>query len=98
MTGKDKIQYLLITYLLNHGSIDLKLPDGVDLEIGITQETKHGLKKKDDYCWVMASRNARSMILDSYNLGLKFAEDNSIVCEDKAVDKNGNPVKSLSVF
>jgi hypothetical protein len=82
MTRKDKIQYLLITYLLNHGAIELQLPDGIELEIGITQEGKHGICKEKDYCWVVTSRGDRQAALDSYNLGLSFEEDNNIIFID----------------
>ena len=38
MNKKNKIQQLLITHLLEEGSIELKLPDGMVLELGITKE------------------------------------------------------------
>lgn len=88
MTGKDKIQHALITYLLNNGSISLNLPDKVELEIGITQEGKHGTIKSDNYCWVVTSRGDKSVELDSYNLGLNFSNDKDIIMfEDKEEDR-----------
>ena len=87
MTGRDKIQYLLISYLMHHGSISLKLPDGVNLEIGITQEGKHGQIKSQDYCWVITSREDKSVALDSYNLGLNFIGENRIIMVDDEEDE-----------
>lgn len=83
MTRKDKIQYLLISYLLKHGSIKLQLPDGVDLEIGITQEGHDGEQfKNQEYCWVTTRREDRFVELDSYNLGLNFLDGGSIILID----------------
>lgn len=97
--SKNKIQSLLVSHLLKHGQIELLLPDGVTLEIGITQEGKDGeIVKKDDYCWVITSRDERSTSIDSYNLGLKFHDDaNILVLEDSFTDHNGEPVRRLDV-
>lgn len=97
--SKNKIQSLLVSHLLKHGQIELLLPDGVTLEIGITQEGKDGeIVKKDDYCWVITSRDDRSTSIDSYNLGLKFQDkDNILVLEDSFTDQNGEPVRRLDV-
>jgi hypothetical protein len=84
MTRKDKIQHLLISYLLKHGSIELKLPDGIDLEIGITQEDKYGsLIKEKDYCWVVTKRCGKLVEIDSYNLGLNFLDEGGIILIDE---------------
>lgn len=72
VSNKSKIQSLLITYLQKFGSIDLRLPDGVALQIGITQESKHGEVKNDDYCWVLTSRDDRSTMLDRYSMRMLF--------------------------
>jgi hypothetical protein len=98
MNAKDKIQHLLITHLLEHGDIELKLPSGVVLEIGITQEDKNGdLVKEDNYCWVITSHHDKEISLDSFNLGLKFSDDGSIIMLDSALDKNGRSIKSVNV-
>ena len=78
-----KLQYLIISELLASGSVEIALPDGITLEIGITQNDDSGAPKKaDDYCYVVATRRDRSTILDSYNLGLQFVpEKDTIVCE-----------------
>jgi len=98
--SKNKIQSLLVSHLLKHGQIELLLPDGVILEIGITQEGKDGeIVKKDDYCWVITSRNDRSANIDSYNLGLRFNDgENILVLEDSFTDKNGEPVRRVDVI
>jgi|SRR5262252_4760716 len=95
----NKIQALLINHLNRHGHIELILPDGVVLEIGVNQENDKGdIIITDDYCWVVASRKDRSAILDAYNLGLRFASDSrTIVFEDRYIDQNGDEVRRLDV-
>ena len=95
-----KLQYLIITQLLEQGNVSLMLPDGITLEIGITQEDKYGdLKKVDDYCYVVAtSKDGRSAMIDSFNLGLQFQDDyDTIICEDRVLDDNGTLVRTLDV-
>lgn len=96
---KNKIQALLVEHLLKYGSIEILLPDNVKVEIGTTQENQNGkLVKKEDYCWVITSRENRSTSLDAYNMGLRFTDDESmIVLEDKFVDSNGEHVRRLDV-
>lgn len=94
----SKIQYLLISHLLSEGSIELTLPDGMIVELGITQEGKNGLEKCDDYCWVIASQDNRSVSIDSFNLGLRFSSDESkMVFEDELIDHEGFPVRTVNV-
>ena len=97
--SKKKIQSLIVTHLLKHGQIEIKLPDGVVLEIGVTQEAENGeLEVKDDYCWVIATQGGRSASMDSYNMGLRFDDkDNIIVFEDRYIDQNGEAVRRLDV-
>lgn len=93
-----KLQYLLIRQLLDEGSVELALPDGITLEIGIVQEDQNGIKKTDDYCYVMASRDGKATILDSYNLGVQFVPDeNTIICEDEMMIDDGTVVETLDV-
>lgn len=96
---KNKIQSIIVAHLLKHGQLEIKLPDGVTVEMGLTQENENGeLKIKDNYCWVMTSRRDRIISMDSYNMGLKFSdEENVFVFEDKFVDKNGDSVRRLDV-
>ena len=94
MSRKNKIQYLLITYLREFGSIQLNLPDGVKLGIGVTQEDRRGnIIKSDDYCWVVASREDKTALLDSYNLGLSFADEK----ENIVVEHTSDNFKYLDV-
>lgn len=95
----NKIQALLINHLMKHGTIQLRLPDNVVLEIGITAEDKEGnIKKTEDYCWVIAAKESRAACLDSYNLGIRFEdEDKIIVMEDNFVDCDGNSIRQLNV-
>lgn len=97
---KNKIQSSLIEHLMKHGQIELILPDGVTLEIGLTQENEKGeLKIQDDYCWVIASRKDRAASLDSFNMGLRFQDNkDALVYEDKFVDDEGISVRRLDVI
>lgn len=100
MTRKDKIQHLLISHLLEEGQIELNLPDGITLEVGVSKENKHGeLEIKENYSWIIASQNDRIISMDSFNLGLRFSgNDNKILVEDESIDENGMPFKILSVI
>ena len=75
MTSKDKIQYMLITHLLKEGSIEIALPHGMRLGLGLTKEGKHGTNICDNYCWLTAEQDDKKISLDSYNLGLEFSTD-----------------------
>ncbi len=99
-TAKSKkLQCLLISELLNTGSVQLILPDGITLDIGILQEDQSGeTKKADDYCYVVASRRGRTALLDSYNLGLRYEPaGETIVCEDETTDSEGRQIRTLEV-
>ena len=95
-----KLQYLLIHQLIENGSVSLALPDGVILEVGITQEDEFGDQQKvEDYCYVTAkAKDGRTTILDSFNLGLQFNDkEDTIICEDTILDDNGISVRILDV-
>jgi hypothetical protein len=98
--SQNKIQSLLISHLNKHGHIQLILPDGMMLEIGVDQENGNGeLVIKDDYCWVIASREERIASIDSYNLGVQFPDDKkTLVFEDNYEDENGEKIKRLEVI
>lgn len=99
MSSKNKIQSLLISHLSKYGNIEILLPDGVVLEIGVNQEGADGrLVIKDNYCWVIASRRDRQCCLDSYNLGLRFTDDaRTIVFDDRYIAEDGESVRRLEV-
>ena len=90
---KRKIQALIVEHLLKYGQLEILLPDSVKLEI------KNGeLVRKDDYCWVIASREGRSTSLDAYNMGLRFSDDERVlVFEDKFIDRDGDNIRRLDV-
>lgn len=94
-----KLQYLLINELLKNGTVQLTLPDGIVLEIGTLQENEFGeMKKSDDYCYVVATREGKSVILDTYSLGLQYeSTEDTIIYEDEVMDKTGSLVKTLDV-
>lgn len=75
MTRKDKIQHLIVTHLIEEGCLQITLPDGMIVELGIIKEGKDGsLEKQDDYCWLIASQKEREVSIDSYNLALKYKD------------------------
>jgi len=97
---KVNIQKNFINELLKNGQIQLTLPNDIVLEVGITQENKYGnLEKNPNYCWVIASQNGRTVLLDKYNLGLRYKddEDEKIIFEDK-YNYNGEITKVLDVI
>jgi hypothetical protein len=100
MNKQSKIQSLIIKHLMDHGTLDILLPDGIVLEIGITQTDKDGNQvKSDDYCYVVAERDNNKTILDSYNLGLSFIDkEDTIVFEDRGHDEKGLPVRRVDVI
>ena len=94
-----KIQYLLTKHLMNCGSIELLLPDGVTVQIGITTDSKHGQVISNDYCFVRAQRDGSATLLDTYNVGLEYADRNkdAIIYEDSELDEKGRLVKRVEV-
>ena len=99
MNTPKKLQSLLIRQLLDKGTVQLLLPDGVEIEIGITQEDQFGdTRKSDDYCYVVATRQGKSIMLDSYNLGLQYEDEkNTIVLEGESLGNDGQLLRSLDV-
>ena len=100
MTKRDKIQQLLISFLLEEGEINLNLPDGMKLNIGIVKEDSKGnLIKDKDYCWLIASQKDRDACIDSYNLSLKFQDGSGrIIMEDSNETINGVKKRSFSII
>jgi len=97
-TKTNKLQYLLIKQLLETGKVQLLLPDGMTLEIGVVQEDKYGdLVKTDDYCYIVATCDDRSTMIDSYNLSLEFKDRLNIIYEGTDVCDNGDIVKYMDV-
>ena len=97
---QTKIQELIVKHLKEHGTLDILLPDGIVLEIGITHTDRKGnVVKADDYCYVVAAREDKKTLLDSYNIGLSFADaDDSIVFEEAGWDDHGTPVRRVDVI
>jgi len=95
----SKLQSLLISQLTKHGSIKLVLPDNVTVEIGINQLDVNGdFVNTEDYCWVIASREDRMVVLDSYNLGIRFADEkDTFIFEDEFITSEGEKLKRLDV-
>lgn len=95
----NKIQALLINHLSKYGTIQLLLPDNMTLEIGITAETDNGtIEKTDDYCWVITKKENRVACIDSFNLGIRFNdEEKNILLDDTFMDSDGVSVRQLSV-
>lgn len=97
--AKNKIQRLVVEYLLKEGSLELSLPNGMVLEVGVTQEDRYGRKEiAQDYCWVVASQKNRSVSIDRYNLGLRYTGDREMVCEQSVLNEDGTSLKILDVL
>lgn len=98
MTNRDKIQRLIVEHLLKEGALELALPNGMVLEVGVTQENKYGdLEITPDYCWVVASQRNRSVSIDTYNLGIRYSGDKEIVCEHSIQSADGTNINVLDV-
>ena len=84
---------------MENGHIKLLLPGGFALEMGIVQEAKDGrLVKTDNYCWIIASQDDRVVSMDSFNLGLRYLDDDDkMIFEDESLGFNGQSLKTLSV-
>jgi len=83
------------------GHIDLVLPDGIRLEIGVVQEDETGkvINCIEDYCYVAATREETGFLLDSYNTVLQYSEEQSkILIEDSTYDRQGQPIRRLEVI
>lgn len=95
----NRIQSLINSHLKKHGVIKILLPDNVELEIGTLQENKHGKEEKtNNYCYVIAKKEDRTTVLDSFNLGIRFLDvENNYLLEDSFVDDDGNEVRQLNV-
>jgi hypothetical protein len=98
-TTKKKIQQLFVEYLMKEGALELALPSGMVLEVGITQENKYGnLEITPDYCWIVASQKNRSVSIDRYNLGIRYAGEKEIVCEHSVIGDDGTNIKIFDVI
>ena len=96
---KGKMQRLFIDYLMREGSIELALPGGMVVEVGLTQEDKYGdLEIVPDYCWVLASQRGRSVSIDQYNLGIRYSGDKEMVCEHSHLSDDGTNINILDVM
>lgn len=99
MNINSRLQALLMAQLQKFGTVELVLPDGVVVELGITQIDQTGdMVKAEDYCWVIASRNDKSVSIDKYNVGVRFSDDpQAIVLDDRFIDNDGVEVRRLDV-
>tara|TARA_Y100000034_G_scaffold117103_1_gene156211 strand:+ start:811 stop:1113 length:303 start_codon:yes stop_codon:yes gene_type:complete len=99
--SKKNIQTLLIKHLMEKGQIELLLPDGVKLEIGVMQLDQEGelINCIEDYCYVVANREDKKFTLDSYNVGLQFAESqDTMLFDDVTIGDDGDPVRRLEII
>lgn len=95
----NKIQSLVISHLQKYGILKILLPDNVELEIGTTQEDKYGHEvKSENYCYIIASKDNKATVFDSFNLGIRFSNDeDNCVLDDCFVDSEGNNIRQLNV-
>lgn len=86
---------------MKRGQIELLLPGGVKLEIGVMQLDKQNelVNCIEDYCYVVADRDDKKLFLDSYNVGLQFTEtQDTMLFDDIAIGNDGEPVRRLEVI
>jgi hypothetical protein len=96
-TTSAKIQQMFVEFLMREGAVELALPNGVVLEIGVTQENRYGdLEITPDYCWIVASQDDRSISMDNYNLGIRYTGD-EMVCEYSMPSADGTNINVLDV-
>jgi hypothetical protein len=96
--ARNRIQKLMVEYLMKEGAIELSLPNGVVVEFGVTQENKYGKQEiTSDYCWVTASHRDRSVCIDRYNVGLRYSGEREMVCEQSILNEDGTTIKILEV-
>jgi len=95
----NKIQALLINHLQKHGMLRLLLPDGIVLEIGTNQVDNGGeLVNVDNYCWIIATKEDKMAVLDSYNLGLRYTDNSkALVFDETVINEDGEKVRKLDV-
>jgi hypothetical protein len=95
----NKIQALIIGHLSKYGMLRVLLPDGIVLELGTNQISDEGkLVNAENYCWIMASKEDKMAVLDSYNIGLRFNDDSkSLVFEETVINGEGEKVRKLDV-
>lgn len=97
--NQGNVQQAFISFLLQEGHVELVLPNNMVLEVGITQENEKGdLEKIPDYCWVIATQKDRSVLIDKYNLGLRYQNENKMIHEYEAVSSDGQNIKMLDVI
>ena len=97
MSKAQKIQQLLISHLLEQGHIELALPDGMKVELGILKEKRGELCMADGYSWAIVSQKEREVSIDSFNFGLRYYPQNGkMIVEDSTEDQEGRPVQILT--
>ena len=95
----SKIQRMFVELLMKEGALELALPNGTVLEVGVTQENERGdLEITPNYCWIVASREGRSISMDNYNLGIRYSGENEMVCEYSLMSDDGTNVNVLDVI
>jgi hypothetical protein len=89
---------MLVEFLMKEGALELILPNGMILEVGVTQENELGdLEITPDYCWIVASQRNRSISMDNYNLGIRYRGEDEIVCEYSMLSEDGTNINVLDV-
>ena len=95
----SKIQQLFVEHLMKEGIVSLLLPNGMVLEVGVTQEDKNGdLKIIEDYCWVVASQKDRAVSIDDYSLGIRYSGDKEMICEHSLSSEEGSDIKMFDLI
>lgn len=97
--ARKKLQRLFVEYLLKEGTLELALPGGMVLEVGVTQENRYGDQEiTPDYCCVTASQRNRSVSIDRYNVGIRYQGGDGMVCEQSVLNEDGTNVSIFDVL
>lgn len=97
-TTKGTIQRMFTEFLMREGAVEIILPNGMILEVGVTQENKYGdMEITPDYCWIVASQRNKSISMDNYNLGIRYSGDKEMVCEYSILSEDGTNVNILDL-
>jgi hypothetical protein len=94
----SRVQRLFVELLMKEGALELALPNGTVLEVGVTQENETGdLEITPGYCWIVASQKGRSISMDNYNLGIRYSGNKEMVCEYSMLSSDGTNINVLDI-
>lgn len=83
-----KIQALVVEHLLSGQELNITLPTGFEIELGLSNSFRRAQKLQEDYCYVKVSNGDRNIFMDTFNQALEYkSNDGKIVfVEDNRSD------------